>query len=177
MPHNPTPTTVHRITYGLLLSALAFAVAACGTPATSSPASSARVGSPTLSSTPTPSVVSPADASAAPAPGGRGGHWDGTYQGFHVAFDIAGGTVTNFHADGSWNCATGIAELVADVPGSFPVNAGVNGFTIDTQAQISGYNTTWHIVGTIDASGAASGTFTERSDIACSREGADWQVT
>lgn len=163
-------TSAHRIAPGVILTALAFSVAGCGAPATVPPTPATAAGSPSASMQSAPGSPSPTPA------GGLAGHWDGTYQGFHVAFDIAGGKVKNFHADGSWNCATGIAELVADVPGSFPLNAAGNGFTIDTQAQISGYNTTWQIVGTIDGTGGASGTFTEKSDVACSREGADWQA-
>lgn len=124
-----------------------------------------------------PSTSPTTSTSSASGPTGGAvpsGHWDGTYQGLHVSFDVANGQVGNFHADGSWTCATGIAEMVAVVPGSFAVNG--NTFTIDTTAPINGYKTQWKITGQFDSSGGASGTYTEESDVICALKGATWQA-
>jgi hypothetical protein len=91
-----------------------------------------------------------------------------------VAFDVANAQVMNFRADGLWNCPNGAAELIAQVPGSYPIEGG--NFTIDTHAPVAGYDTRWKISGHLEAAGPASGSFTETSDIACSRQGAPWKA-
>lgn len=154
---------VHLVAAAALLSI----AAGCGSPAkpSSSPATTSSTSSDSSSS-----VAGPTDNGGGGLPAGI---FDGTYQGLHVSFDIARGQVSNFHAAGSWTCGSGPAEMVAVVPGSFPVHG--DSFTIDANAPVGGHETHWMITGQFNSAGA-SGSYTAQSDAGCARDGAIWRV-